>query len=75
MSGGRHGRREHGFAYWVSLLVGCLIVVVVGGLIYFHFAPQQLPRLVPTPVYSTGPGGLYNPGVTLEPNPPVTQVP
>jgi hypothetical protein len=75
MSGGRRSRRGRGFAYWLSLAIGCLIVVIVGGLIYVHFAPDQLAHVIPTPSYSTGPGGLYNPGATLEPNPPVTHAP
>jgi len=75
MSGG-HGRsRGRGFAYWLTLLIGCLALVAVAGLVYLHFAPERLPRLVPTPSYSTGPGGLYDPGVTLVPNPPVTHAP
>jgi len=73
MPGQRRPRR--GAAYWLSLLIGCLAVVVIGGLMYFHFAPQEFPDLVPTPTYSTGPGGLYNPGATLVPNPPVTHTP
>lgn len=78
MAGGqrsRERRARRGVAYWLALLIGCLVVVVVGGLVYFHFAPEQLPRIVPTPSYSTGPGGLYNPGATLVPNPPVTHSP
>lgn len=75
MSGGHRSRRGHGVAYWLSLLIGFLLLVVVAGLIYFHFAPDQLAHVIPTPTYSKGPGGLYDPGVTLEPNPPVTQVP
>ncbi|WP_344791561.1 hypothetical protein [Gryllotalpicola daejeonensis] len=73
MSGGR--RRRRGFAYWLSLLIGCLIVVAVAGIAYYHFAPQQFPRIVPTPTYSKGPGGLYDPGVTIVPNPPMTHEP
>jgi len=75
MPGGQAGRARRGAAYWLSLLIGCLAVVVIGGLMYFHFAPQTFPHLVPTPTYSKGPGGLYNPGVTLVPNPPVTPTP
>ena len=79
MSGGQRRAHRRGFAYWLSLLIGCLIVVVLAGLAYFHFAPDQFERhfsrVVPTPSYSTGPGGLYDPGVTLEPNPPVTHDP
>jgi len=75
MSGGRRSAARRGAAYWLSLLIGCLAVVVIGGLMYLHFEPQAFPRVVPTPAYSTGPGGLYNPGVTIIPNPPVTPTP
>jgi hypothetical protein len=75
MPGGQRSRRGRGLAYWLSLLIGCLIVVAVAGLVYMHFAPERLPHLVPTPSYSTGDGGLYNPGATLVPNPPVTHAP
>ncbi|MFC4243789.1 hypothetical protein ACFOYW_10415 [Gryllotalpicola reticulitermitis] len=75
MPGGQRGRARRGAAYWLSLLIGCLTIVVIGGLIYFHFSPQEFARVVPTPTYSKGPGGLYNPGVTLVPNPPVTPTP
>jgi hypothetical protein len=75
MPGGRRRSAGRGFAYWLSLLIGCLAVVVVAGIVYFHFAPDQLARVVPTPAYSTGPGGLYDPGATLVPNPPVTHTP
>jgi hypothetical protein len=75
MPGGQRGSRGRGVAYWLALLIGCLIVVVVGGMAYFHLRPEQLPRLLPTPTYSSGPGGLYDPGVTVIPNPPVTPTP
>lgn len=75
MPGGQRGRARRGAGYWVSLLIGCLAVVVIGGLMYIHFQPEAYTRIVPTPSYSTGPGGLYNPGVTLIPNPPVTPTP
>ncbi|WP_162940103.1 hypothetical protein [Gryllotalpicola protaetiae] len=76
MSGGPRSRKRRGVAYWLSLAIGCLIVIVLAGLAYERIASVRGgPLIIPTPVYSTGPGGLYNPGVTLEPNPPVTQVP
>ncbi|MCL2514578.1 MAG: hypothetical protein FWD85_00590 [Microbacteriaceae bacterium] len=77
--GARAGARARsggqGAAWWLSLLAGCLALVAVAGLIYWHFTPQAFPHVVPTPVYSTGPGGLYDPGTTLIPNPPVTHAP
>lgn len=75
MSEGHRRRTGRGAAYWLSLLIGCLAVVVVAGIVYLHFAPEQFPRIVPTPTYSTGPGGLYDPGATIVPNPPVTHSP
>lgn len=73
--GGGSTQKRRGVAYWVSLLIGCVAALAVAGLVYFHFAPQQFARIVPTPNYSTGPGGLYDPGATLIPNPPVTHSP
>lgn len=76
VSGGQRSRRRRGFAYWLSVAIGCLIVVVLAGLAYDRIASVRGgPLIIPTPAYSTGSGGLYDPGVTLEPNPPVTRVP
>jgi len=71
----RRQARRRGAAYWLALGIGCLAIVVIAGLIYIHFQPQAYTRILPTPTYSTGPGGLYSPGVTLIPNPPVTPTP
>jgi len=80
MAGAHRGARARrggarGAAYWLSLLCGCLALVLVGGLIYWHFAPEQFAQVIPRPTFSQGPGGLYDPGTTLVPNPPVTHAP
>ena len=89
MAGAQRGTRERGAAaessgargaaYWLSLLGGCLALVALVAVVGFYFTQGHGPARglhgVPAPTYSHGPGGLYDPGTTLIPNPPATHKP
>ena len=58
----------------MSLVIGCVAVLVAGYVIYLAQVPHASP-FAPQPTFSRGPGGLYDPGVTVVPMPPATHDP